>query len=52
MAPTAFEVSQGAASFEVCERRSEIPSLLSLPLSVCVCVYPLPSQSPVTQHLK
>lgn len=50
MAPTAFEVSQGAASFEVCERRSEIPSLLSV--CVCVCVYPLPSQSPVTQHLK
>lgn len=36
MAPTAFEVSQGAASFEVCERRSEIPSLLSVCVSVCI----------------
>lgn len=38
MAPTAFEVSQGAASFEVCERRGEIPSFLSVCVFVCLCV--------------
>ena len=35
MASQAFEVPRGTASFEVCEGRSELPSVC---VCVCVCV--------------